>query len=223
MRRKYRKLGKINLLHRTELWMPTLQGWVALMICLGFLGFLTTVNLYPFLAMNAPVNAKILVVEGWLPDYALKQAATEFRQGAYQTIVTVGPPVAVGSYLTGYKTYADVAAATLELLGVPPEQIVAVPAPYADVNRTLTAAVTFKNWLTRNYPTVKAVNLFSLGPHARRSWLLLRQALDPTVKAGVIAVPSMDYDPERWWRYSAGARAVISEVIGYCYARLTTL
>jgi len=32
-------------------------------------------------------------------------------------------------------------------------------------------------------------------------------------------VPDKDYDPERWWRYSAGVRGVIDESVAYIYAK----
>lgn len=43
-----------------------------------------------FLAESQPVNANILVIEGWLPDYALDEAVKEIGKHPYQYIVTTG-------------------------------------------------------------------------------------------------------------------------------------
>ncbi len=36
-----------------------------------------------FLSLNRPVKADVLVVEGWLPDYALEEAMAIFKQENY--------------------------------------------------------------------------------------------------------------------------------------------
>jgi hypothetical protein len=56
--------------------------------------------------------------------------------------------------------------------------------------------------------------------HARRSWLTYKQALAPDIKVGVITVNSDDYNPDKWWFYSAGVRLIISETISYIYAKI---
>ena len=33
------------------------------------------------------------------------------------------------------------------------------------------------------------------------------------MSVGIIAVPSPDYDPHRWWRYSEGVKDVVSEFL----------
>jgi len=43
-----------------------------------------------FLAKTKKVNANVLLVEGWLPRYALKMAAKEFEEGGYEYILTSG-------------------------------------------------------------------------------------------------------------------------------------
>ncbi len=43
-----------------------------------------------FLAESQPVNANLLVIEGWLPDYAIDEALKEIRKHPYQHIITTG-------------------------------------------------------------------------------------------------------------------------------------
>jgi hypothetical protein len=48
---------------------------------------------HPFLAYNHPVKSKVLVIEGWLPDFALEQAVAEFEKNNYQLAITTGGPL----------------------------------------------------------------------------------------------------------------------------------
>ena len=56
-------------------------------------------NIHQFLAKNAPIAADTLVVEGWLPDYAIAAAIHKFRHGNYRQLVTIGGYVPRESYL----------------------------------------------------------------------------------------------------------------------------
>lgn len=193
---------------------------LVVLFCLLALAALFVVRLHSFLAVTAPIKANVLVVEGWLPDYALVEVAAEFRQGGYQKIFVVGGPLRHGYFLTQYKSFAHLAAATLTVLGIEAEKIVAIPMPLAVRDRTKTAALLLRQWLFSNGAEIQAVNLYSLGPHARRSWLAFKQVLQPEIRVGIIAGLPQDYEPDRWWEYSAGVRMVLSELIGYGYACL---
>ena len=98
--------------------MPTISGWLLLLlICVATCIFLAN-NLYAFLAPNAPVGARVLVVEGWLGPEELEQAIQEFRKGKYERIVTTGGPV-TGWYGVSIETdYAKLAADYLAQHGI---------------------------------------------------------------------------------------------------------
>ena len=182
-----------------------------------------TVNLYPFLAITNRVKADVLVVEGWLPDCALEEAIAEFNTGAYQTIIATGGPIPQGSYLLNYKTYAELAAATLLALGFDSNQLVIVPAPAAIKDRTLTAAIALKQTLFTAHPTVRSLNLLTLSVHARRSQYVYQKVLGSEVDVGVISVTDPSYDANRWWNSSSGFKWVMIEAISYLYIRLFNL
>ncbi len=80
-------------------------------------------------------------------------------------------------------------------------------------------AVALKQWWRAHGMAPTNVNLFSVGPHARRSRLLFKRALGKEVSVGVVAFSPGDYDVRHWWRSSQGFRTVTSEFIAYCYAR----
>ncbi|HIK09848.1 MAG TPA: YdcF family protein [Oscillatoriaceae cyanobacterium M33_DOE_052] len=211
-------------------WWPPQKTWhifrrnwcfLLLFIMVAAMG-LITVNLHNFLAISQPVKeAEILVVEGWLPDYAIKEAIGEFNSGKYQLVITTGLPLSKGYYLAEYKNFAQLAAATMVKLGFDPNKLVAVPGPEVMKDRTYASAIALREWLQGAKNPVKAINLYTFGPHARRSWLLFKKALAPEITVGVIAVAPQDYDPQYWWRTSEGVRTVIGETIAYVYARLS--
>lgn len=209
---------QLRLVCRRERWVLTAQGWLLAIVALLTLLFGGLANLEPFLATNAPIPAEVLVVEGWIADENVKQAIEEFQSHPYQKLVTTGGPLQVGFYLAEYKTFANLCAATLLKLNFSPDRLVAVPADFVVKDRTYASAIAFKQWLARSGLEIRAVNILTVGVHARRTQLLYKKALEPDVQVGILSTLDLDYDARRWWASSAGVRTVLSEAIGYLYA-----
>ena len=189
--------------------------------------FLVLLQTNSFLSKNVPIASKVLVVEGWLPDYALKQAIEIFRREHYKMIITTGGPLGVGSYLKEYKDYANLAKATLLALGMKDEEVFAVSAADVKRDRTYHSALALKEWMSINKSRVEAFNLASLGPHTRRSNLLFKKAfsekdglLENSIEIGSFAIEPEDYNPQKWYASSAGVRTTINELIAYMYVVL---
>jgi DUF218 domain len=174
-------------------------------------------QIHSFLAKNAPVAADVLVVEGWLPDYALQSAAVEFKQGGYHRLITFGSAIPRGIYLSEYHNFAELAAATLTAIGVDPQQISIIADTSSTPGRTANSVALLAQWLTTEDLQITALNLFSLGTHARRSWLLFDRQLSPQISVGIIAKEPLNYEPQNWWRSSEGVRTVIAELLAYLY------
>ena len=62
-------------------------------------------------------------------------------------------------------------------------------------------------------------NVLTEDPHARRTWLLFREAFGRENQIGIISAKNPDYDAAHWWRYSEGVRGVIDETTAYLYAK----
>lgn len=210
----------IRLIHRQEIWMLTFQGWLAISGFIIVVALFLVTHIHPFLAVNSPIQADILVVEGWIPDYAVKNAIAEFNKGDYQKLITTGLPLKLGYFLSPYKNAAELAAASLIINGFDSDKLVAVPASNVTINRTYASAVALNQWLKASDLNVKSINVYSFDAHARRSWLIFQQALAPNIKVGIIAEKPIEYNPKKWWISSAGVRSIISETIAYIYARL---
>jgi hypothetical protein len=209
-----------RLFRRREILLPTWQGWLALLLIALVLGWLFSRFAYSFFALTERVPARILVVEGWIPDYAFQLAVKEVQQGKIDRVYVTGIPLDYGAPLSAYRTYAEVGAAILVGMGLDTNQVVAVPAQRVKQDRTYMSAVYLARYFQEQQVPENAFNIISMGAHARRSRMLFRKAFGDGFEIGVISVPYLDFDPKRWYTTSAGVRGVISEVLAYGYARL---
>jgi len=187
--------------------------WAGLLVGVLLAGLFVWKGLYPFLARQAPVKSEVLVIEGWMPDAVLAQAMTWARTNGVTTIYTTGGPLATGSYLVQWKTYADMTQARLKALGMDERyQIISVPAEKVRRGRTRESARALKKEtaLSRG-----EFNLVSEGPHTRRSWRAFQAAFGDGVEVGSIALLPVEYDRSDWWSCSEGVRGVLGETIAY--------
>jgi hypothetical protein len=174
---------------------------------------------HPFLAPNAPVPSTTLIIEGWSGDATLELAITEFKERHYDKLFVTGGPIEMGAPLSKFNSYAELGAAILLKMGLNSNVVQAVPSPWVRQDRTYTSALFLRKWFEARGDTPATINLVSTGPHARRSRLVYQKAFGKRVRVGVLAMPVSDYDPNHWWRSSAGVRTVIGEAIAYVYAR----
>lgn len=203
---------------RRECLVPTWQGWVLLTCFCVALVVMLVLRVHPFLVVTERVQATVLVVEGWVPDYVLEEARTEFDRRHYRILYVTGGPLERGEPLSEYRTYAALGAATLLRMGMSKESIECVPAPLTRKDRTYTSAVALKNWLHRYGAKETSINVVSLGAHARRSRLLFQQAFGEEAQVGIVAVEDRNYDSRRWWKFSQGVRTVVGELVAFMYA-----
>nr|WP_322734378.1 ElyC/SanA/YdcF family protein [Nostoc sp. DedVER02] len=202
------------------MWTLTAQGWAIAIALIAYLIFFTITHVHSFLAVTSRIkSAEVLVVEGWLPDYAIQQALSEFKTGSYRLVITTGGSIEKGNYLSEYKNFAEVSAATFKKLGLESEKVVAVPTPMVIKDRSYASAAEFNRWLSNSNLNLQSINVFSLDVHTRRSWFLFKKLLTPNVQVGAIAAQTQDYEPNKWWDSSQGVRAIIDESIAYIYAR----
>ena len=112
------------------------------------------------------------------------------------------------------------AAATLTAQGVPAEKIITASAPSVKKDRTYTAALEVKKQLAEEGLFPASIDVVSLGPHSRRTWIMYQMLFSPDTQVGIYSIKPRDYNPEQWWSSSAGVRTIINETIAYLYARL---
>jgi uncharacterized SAM-binding protein YcdF (DUF218 family) len=208
----------MSLIRRCTLPLPTWRGWLLILALSVALLVGTGAVVHPFLAVTDPGQADVLVIEGWLADYALKRGADIFHSGQYQRVFVTGGPLEKAAHLAGFDTYAASGAAVLLNYGLSAGEVMPVPTTERYRNRTYAAALALRDHCALSGIELRSVDVVTLGTHARRSRLCFRRALGRDVRVGVIAVPSRDYEDARWWRYSQGVKAVVSEMVALPYA-----
>jgi uncharacterized SAM-binding protein YcdF (DUF218 family) len=210
-----------GLLTRKERWGLSWCGWLVFILAGLLIAVLLLVNIQPFLAKTQRVNANVLVVEGWIHEYAIRSAAMEFQTNHYRKIYTTGGPI-VGSdgFTNDFNTSASVGAELLEKIGVQNEFIQMVPSHISGRDRTYSSAIALRDWFREHNETVRSINVLTEDAHARRTQLLFQKAFGSGVAVGIISIPDPDYDSKHWWRSSEGVREVLGESIAYLYARI---
>ena len=198
----------------------TPMGWLALLVTFSLVMVSIIFFSHQFLAPTKSVKGDVLVVEGWLPDYALLEVKERFEKEGYRLLVTTGGRIGTGYHLSQYKTWASLTAARLKILGIPPEKIIStLQSVINKKDRTYYSVLALNERFKKDNLLVKSMDVVSLGVHARRTWVLYKKVF-ASASVGIIAIESKGYDPLKWWLYSAGVRGVISEMIAYLYARL---
>jgi len=202
----------LGLVVRRDCWTLSLRGKLIVLVLFALFAVTLTYGAYPFLAVNEPLRGDVMLLEGWtLPHRIAKQVAAEFTKGHYRRLL-----VLQDTY------YGESTNATERLLqaGIPSASIETVLYPGVDRDRTYHAALVARDWLRQNEPSGNCFDVVTIGPHARRSWMLYRKAFGTTARIGVVALEDPLYDPNHWWRTSEGLREVQGEVIAYVYSRL---
>lgn len=209
----------MGLVRRCQLWVPTWKGVLFAGLTGVLLAYWALRASHPFLAVNAPVEAEVLVVEAWVPDYILKQGLDLSRAGNCRYLLLTGGTVRSEIDPEPDDTYAHMAMTRLQRITTDLERVKVIASPEPDRDRTYSSAVAVRKWLTEKGFEVNRLNVLTVGPHARRSRLMFEHAFGSGVEIGIISGRSREYDAEHWWRYSEGVKEVLSEGAAYLYAR----
>lgn len=214
-------MRKIQLANKRERWGLTIYGktLVLLIVVLLVAGFVR--NIVPFLSAEKTIDAKILIVEGYVPDYAYPGIIELFHKNNYEMIVTSGTSFDQGHYIAGVKTAADLIRNSLINLGFDSSKVVAVPVPpeiFKD--RTWHSAFYAYNYLRHNHPEVTKANIVSTGVHSRRSKYLFDMVFEPEIELGNIVIDQPSVPKRGWYKSSRGFKTVLNESISYLYVKL---
>ena len=212
-------MARFALIRKKERWSTTWLGKAMILFILILMVFIFVKTIHSFLSKNNPIATEILVVEGFIPDYAIEACMQVFQNGNYKTLIITGKKRLKGAHLDIYENDGEFSAATLEKLGFDRSKITIV-AIDQDIqrDRTYTTAVALRNWMLEHH-SMSSFNLATLDSHARRSQLLFQKAFKDQNQIGIIALENQSYDPDRWWQSSNGFREVTKECIAWVYAR----
>ena len=214
-------MSRMKLFRRAEVWIPTWQGWIAI-LCVPTVGMLIILTFaHPFLSKNQPIGGEYLVVEGWMNRRQIAKTADIFRSGSYREVIVTGGAISDGTYMRlhypDFESVAEVGASQLRLFGI--AEVHSVPRPAVHKDRTYSSALGLRKWLEDAGKKHVRLDIVASGAHSRRTLLLFKIALEGVADVGVIAFKPNGYDPDTWWSTSAGVRTMIGELIAYGYAK----
>ena len=112
-----------------------------------------------------------------------------------------------------YGSYAELAKNKLLSLGIDSSLIKAIPGKKVTINRTLTSALAFRDWLRTSKKDFKGINIVTLGTHAERTWMIYDRILNKKYDIGIISMP--DYRERRSNKYKVFK--TIRETLGIIY------
>jgi DUF218 domain-containing protein len=159
------------------------------------------------------------VVEGWIGLEGIRAAAAEFQERGYQYVVTTGG-MTDGRWDDRRGNYAEMAERVLVRSGVPEDRIIVARADDTKSRRTYESALAVLRALHARGTLPKSLNVFTMGPHARRSRMVFAKVEGPGTKVGVVAWIPSDYQNVPWWRSSDRAKELLTETAGYIYESL---
>ncbi len=217
----FRMKKNYYLISKRERWGPTWIGCVFMLFLVLTSSYALFKNIVPFLTRERTIHAKVLVIEGYLEDYAYQPIISLIKDIQPEMIITTGTSFDQGFYLTGIPSAAHLVGNSLIALGIDSTLVHIVPVnPDVVVNRTYTSALVSKNYIKKNFPGVKQINLVSTSIHSRRSHYLFKMVFEPGIQVGNIVISSNYLRNDNWYKTSRGFRAVLSETLAWLYVRL---
>ncbi len=174
---------------------------------------------HQFLAINKPMGTDVLVVEGWISDYAFEAAVELFVKGHYKKMLTiVGPEKPSDLKKDASLIGVERAFRILKNFGIEEENVIAIPATYANKHRTLSSALALKDWLNKSEYDIRSLDVITETVHARKSYIIFKKVFSPDIQVGIIAAPTLKYNSKHWFFSLTGIRLVSRNFIGFLYA-----
>jgi hypothetical protein len=207
------------LFKKTKCYLPTFTGWLIIILIAAAGSYLFLTNVYKLLTVNDPIDSENMIIEGWLPEYALKEALEVFNEGGYKNLIITGIPLEQWKSITENKSMAEVTASKVKSMGFD-DTIYLAPIPKEVLkDRTYSTALVSKLIFKEHPQWDKSFNIFSLGVHSRRSLFLFKKAFGNNFNIGIFAAEDKSYDPKRWWKSSKGFRNVGNELFAFLWVR----
>jgi len=200
-------------------WGLTPWGWLAILAIIFSLVILMMSQVYNYLAPVHREKTDVLILEGFVSDYVLRDAIQEFKDHHYRLLITTGTPLEWGHLLVQYENTARVAAISLQKMGFDSSKLIVVTSNEIRNDRTFNSALELGQYLRNYQPEVTAINLMTMSVHGRRSQMLFQYALGDSIRVGIISSKNFYYGPSNWWRSSKGFREVMNEAFGALYVK----
>jgi hypothetical protein len=112
-----------------------------------------------------------------------------------------------------FSSHAELARNKLLSLGLDSSLVLAIPGERVRLNRTLSSALAFRDWLKTSNIEVEGINVVTMGAHARRTLMTYNKILNKSFKIGIISLPDYRENASRKYKIFKTVR----ESIGLLY------
>ena len=112
--------------------------------------------------------------------------------------------------INNFNSNAELARNKLLAMGIDSGLIIALPGKKVNINRTLTSALAFRDWLRTADIDVKGINIISLGMHTRRTWMTYKRILNKRYQIGIVSLPDYNYNNSRINRFLKTIRETLA-------------
>lgn len=102
--------------------------------------------------------------------------------------------------VNNFNSHAELASNALVSMGVDSSVIVAVSGRKVRINRTLSSALAFRDWLATANIEVEGINIVTSGTHARRTLMTYNKILDKKYEIGIISLPDYRENASRKYK-----------------------
>lgn len=100
--------------------------------------------------------------------------------------------------INNFNSHAELARKALISMGLDSSLIVAVSGRKVRINRTLSSALAFREWLQTAKIEIEGINIVTSGTHARRTLLTFNKILDRKYEIGIISLPDYRNDSRKY-------------------------
>jgi len=107
----------------------------------------------------------------------------------YNSEYDIGEPDGKRRFNNNFNSHAELARNALLSLGIDSSLILAIPGKRVRINRTLSSALAFRDWLKTSNIEVRGINIVTEGSHARRTWMTYNKILNKNYEIGIISLP----------------------------------
>ena len=119
-----------------------------------------------------------------------------------------------GGYDKTINDYASLAEQARSILinryGLYPKMLVAVSGEKEIINRTLTSALAFQDWLEHSDFKPKGINVISFGIHSRRTYMTYRDIIDKNIPVGIIALEDEEWSSSFTYKLFRVCREIVA-------------
>jgi len=211
---------KLQLFKKYNCHRPTLLGFFLILVIIVIIGRLLMPSIYKFLFLNKPVTTNTMVLEGWVPTYALQDALKYYAENNYENLIVTGIPITQYEYASDFNYTSQATILALKHFGFTDTIYEAANPTNIYKDRTYTTAIITKEIFEKHPEWDKSFNVYSMGVHSNRSLVLFKKAFPDDYEIGMVAHSDRAFIGEEWWKSSIGFRNISNELLALTYAKL---